>query len=60
VNGAYASFEENLKGKIKEGFLGDIVLLDKDITSIDPKDIWNCKVIATFVGGKLVYDSRSK
>jgi len=56
VDGAYASFEENVKGKIAPGMLADLVVLDKDITSFeDPHDIWNVKVLETVVDGKSVY-----
>lgn len=56
VDGAYASFEEHVKGKIAPGMLADLVVLDKDITSVeDPHDIWNVKVLETVVDGKSVY-----
>ena len=38
-NAAYASFEENLKGTIKEGKLADFVVLDKDVFQVDPLTI---------------------
>ena len=31
INGAYAAFEENIKGSITEGKKANIVLLDKDL-----------------------------
>lgn len=67
VHGAYASFEEDKKGRIRPGMLADLVLLDRDITQADtkphgsmqPRDaarhIWNTRVEATIVGGRLLY-----
>jgi len=54
-NSAVSSFEENIKGRIKEGFLADFTVLDKDLFSIDPSEISDVKVIGTYLGGKKVY-----
>ena len=54
-NAAYASFEENLKGTIKEGKLADFVVLDKDVFQVDPLTIKDIKVLRTYLGGELVY-----
>jgi predicted amidohydrolase YtcJ len=56
INAAYASFEENIKGTLEPGRLADFVVLDRDITTIDPVEIWNMKVQQTWVGGKKVFD----
>ncbi len=48
---AYATFEENIKGKIKEGYLADFILLDRDIFEIPESEIKGVRVIATYVGG---------
>ncbi|MBL7994489.1 amidohydrolase [bacterium] len=55
INAAYASFDEELKGSLEKGKLADLVVLDKDITSIDPKEILKTSVILTMVGGKILY-----
>jgi predicted amidohydrolase YtcJ len=55
INAAYASFEEGIKGSLEPGKLADFVILEKDITSIDPVEIRNVKVLRTVVGGKVVY-----
>jgi predicted amidohydrolase YtcJ len=54
---AYASFEEGIKGTLEPGKLADFVVLDNDITTIDPVKIRDVKVLQTFVGGKKVFDS---
>lgn len=56
INGAYASFEEEIKGTLEPGKLADFVVLDRDITAIDPAEIWDMKVQQTWVGGKKVFD----
>nr|MCS5668677.1 amidohydrolase family protein [Dehalococcoidia bacterium] len=55
VNGAYASFEENVKGSIEVGKLADLVVLASDPTQIDPMGIKDIEVEQTILGGKVVY-----
>ncbi|MDH3988304.1 MAG: amidohydrolase [Gammaproteobacteria bacterium] len=55
---AYASFEENIKGMLKPGMLADFVLLDRDLTQIDPEAIRNTEILRTVVGGEVVYSRR--
>ena len=55
--GAYASFEEDIKGTLKPGMLADFVLLDRDLTSIPPETIRDAKILKTVVGGKVVYSA---
>ncbi|MCU0458094.1 MAG: amidohydrolase [Bacteroidales bacterium] len=56
INAAYASFEEEIKGTLEPGKLADFVVLDRDITVIDPVEIRDMKVQQTWVGGKKVFD----
>lgn len=53
--GAFASFEENLKATIKVGMLADMVLLDRDLTMIAPEAIRDTQVLKTIVGGRIVF-----
>jgi predicted amidohydrolase YtcJ len=55
INNAYAAFEENEKGSISIGKLADLVVLSRDILTIDPTDIDKVEVDMTVVGGKIVY-----
>ena len=55
INGAYASFEENIKGSIEPGKLADMAVLDRDILSIPAEEIKDMQVEMTIVGGEVVY-----
>lgn len=55
--GAYASFEEDVKGMLKPGMLADFVLLDRDITTIPPAEIIDTQVLKTVVGGQVVFSA---
>ena len=55
MGGAYASFEEKTKGSIEVGKLADFAFLSDDPTTADPDGIVDISVMATMVGGKLVY-----
>ncbi len=52
---ARAEFTENRKGMIKEGYLGDVVIFDRDLTTTPPGQIMSAHVDYTIVGGKIVY-----
>ena len=55
VNGAYATFEENIKGSLKTGYLADLVVLSNDLLNCPDEQITSTKVIYTIVGGKILY-----
>jgi predicted amidohydrolase YtcJ len=57
INGAYASYEENIKGSLEIGKLADLVVLDKDPTQVDPSTIIDIKIERTMVDGNWVYES---
>jgi predicted amidohydrolase YtcJ len=57
LNGAYAAFDENIKGSITPGKLADIVVLSKDIMTVPEDEIPTARVLWTIVGGKVVFDS---
>ncbi len=56
INGAYASFDDSLKGSIERGKLADIVMIDRDITAIPPDQIADAKIVMTIVGGRIIYE----
>ncbi|MFZ1809120.1 MAG: amidohydrolase [Cyclobacteriaceae bacterium] len=55
INGAYASFDEKIKGSLEPGKLADFVIIDRDLTKIKPEEIREAQVLQTFVGGKSVF-----
>ena len=55
---AYAEYMESQKGELAPGFLGDFVVLDRDLTRATPAEILNTKVLRTVVGGETVYELR--
>ena len=55
LNGAYASFEENIKGSISAGKLADFVILADDPHDVDPDNIKNIEIVRTVVGGTTMY-----
>ncbi|SCX95726.1 amidohydrolase [Alkaliphilus peptidifermentans] len=55
VGSSYATFEENLKGKIKTGYLADFIVIDRDIKEILPIELKDIKIKATYVGGEKKY-----
>jgi hypothetical protein len=58
INAAYAAFEDDVKGSLAPGKLGDIVILSKDIMTIPEDEIPSAKVLYTIVGGNVVYHAR--
>lgn len=57
LNGAYASFEENLKGSLEVGKLADLVVLGKDPMREEPAVLINIPVERTMVGGRWVFEA---
>ena len=53
---AYAEFAEKRKGTLEAGKLADFVLLDRDLTRIPAPEIRNVRVLATVVGGEMVFE----
>jgi predicted amidohydrolase YtcJ len=54
-NGAYASFEEDLKGSITLGKLADFVILGEDPHDVDPNSLKDIEVVRTVVGGRMMH-----
>jgi len=57
MHGAYASFEENIKGSLTAGKLADYVILEKDPHEVDPDSIVDVKVIRTVLGGQTTHEA---
>jgi hypothetical protein len=55
VNNAWAAGEESIKGQLKVGMLGDLVVLDHDLFGIAPDSIKAGRALLTVVGGRVVH-----
>lgn len=60
LDGAYATFEENIKGSITPGKLADFVVLEKDPRMVQPNTINDIVIEATYLGGEKVYAAPGK
>jgi predicted amidohydrolase YtcJ len=57
MNGAYASFEEDIKGSLTPGKLADIAILEEDPHDVDPDSIVDIKVLRTILGGRTTFEA---
>ena len=55
---AHANFEEDEKGSIEVGKVADFVLLTNDIMVLNDSEILATEVLATFLGGEMVYQRK--
>ena len=55
---AKASFTENERGSIENGFMADFTILDTDIILAPENDLLKTKILYTIVDGKVVYKSK--
>jgi len=56
LDAAYGSFAEKEKGSIEVGKLADLVVLSQDILAVSDDALMKTEVVATIVGGKLLYE----
>jgi predicted amidohydrolase YtcJ len=57
LNGAYASYEDHVKGSISPNKLADLIVLEQDPFKTDRSALVKIKVERTMVGGKWVFES---
>ena len=55
TSGAWASFEDHVKGKLRRGMLADVVVLSQNLFNIDPRQIAATKVDMTIFDGQVIY-----
>jgi hypothetical protein len=56
VNGAYASFEETIKGTLKPGMIGDVTVYETDLRAVAPSELAQVQIDYTIADGRLVYE----
>jgi predicted amidohydrolase YtcJ len=54
---AFAEFRERQKGRLEPGYLADLIVLDRDITTASPQQLLHTKALRTVVNGETVYTS---
>jgi predicted amidohydrolase YtcJ len=57
LGAAFAGRREKTEGSLETGKLADVIILSKDLFTIEPPDILSEEVLVTMVGGKVVYES---
>jgi len=55
IEAAYAAFQDHEIGSISLGKWADFIIVDRDVYTVRPEDVLSTKVLATYLGGKLVY-----
>jgi predicted amidohydrolase YtcJ len=60
INAAYALKQERTTGSLEAGKRGDFIVLDRDIFALEPFDLHNTRVQATYLDGREVYAAKPK
>jgi len=58
INNAFAAFDGDSRGSIAAGKLADLVVVDRHLLTIDPRDILKMNVDLTMVDGRIVFERR--
>ncbi len=55
---AYAGFQDDRLGVLRPGMLADLVMIDRDLTTVAPDSLRTARVLLTVVGGRVVYERK--
>ena len=58
IGAAYAAHDEQNNGSLEPGKYADFIVIDQNIFTIDPKDIWKTQVLETWVNGQRIYQHK--
>lgn len=59
INAAFALRQEPITGSLEVGKRGDFIVLDRDIFAIDPFEVHDTKVLATYLDGRQIYAAQT-
>lgn len=54
---AWVEFAEGWKGRLKPGFVADVVVLDADLEAIEPEAVEHVRPVTTICGGRVTYEA---
>jgi len=57
---AFASFEENIKGRLSPGYYADFTVLDDALDEVNPDNILNINIKFTIVNGEIVFNGEKE
>ncbi|WP_372625429.1 amidohydrolase [Arsukibacterium sp.] len=60
VDAAYGAFQEDSMGTLSPGSWADFILVDQDIFTIDPSQLWQVAAEQTWVNGELRYQQAAQ
>ena len=52
LDAAYAAHQEKILGGLTEGKWADFILIDQDVFSISPQNIWKTQILETWIAGE--------
>ena len=56
LGSAFNEFKEDFKGRLKPGYVADLIVIDRDIFTIDETEIKDIQVEKTMIDGEFVYE----
>jgi predicted amidohydrolase YtcJ len=59
-NGAYAGFEEDIKGSLAPGKVADFIVVDRDVLSVPVDELKDVQVLQSWVGGQQIYGKANR
>ena len=57
---AFAAFQDHELGRIEPGYCADLTIFDRDLMTCPPEEILTARVLATIVGGEVVWRAPTK